>query len=74
MRYNDYPIAECAEACEKIIAKGGTVYQKWTCDGCGERITANNPNTFTLKGHCEGCNHITDIAAKGCNYLVHFTV
>lgn len=74
MRYNDYPLKECIEAADKIVARGGTVYQKWTCSGCGGRITANNPNTFTVTGHCEDCGHITDIAARGCNYLVHYVI
>lgn len=65
----DHPILECEETAKRIIARGGTVYQKWSCGGCGSRITANNPNTFTIKGHCEDCGHVTDILATGCNYL-----
>jgi hypothetical protein len=72
--FKDYPLKECVEACEKIVAEGGTVYQKWTCDGCGGRITGNNPNTFTLKGHCEDCDFTTDLLVKGCNYLVMYSV
>src|SRR5262245_9094404 len=70
IKYNDYPIQECADAVEPLIAKGATIYQKWTCDNCGRRIVGNDPNTFTRKGHCEHCGHITDIDKKGCNYLL----
>lgn len=74
LKYRDFPIAECAAACDKLIKDGATIYQKWTCDGCGRRITANNPNTFTVEGHCEDCGHVTNIAAKGCNYLLIQTI
>jgi hypothetical protein len=67
-KYKDYPFAECAAVADQQIKDGATIYQKWTCDGCGRRVTANNPNFFTVKGHCEHCDTITDVAAKGCNY------
>ena len=44
--------------------------QKWTCDGCGQRVTATNINTLTEHGHCQNCNHVTDIVKRGCNYAL----
>jgi hypothetical protein len=77
IKYNDYPLHECAREAEKLIAKGCDVYQKWTCAACGERVTANQPNHWTEQGHHEEkadgspCGHITDIRLTGCNYIVH---
>ena len=67
--YNDYPIEECAAACKKIIARGGTVYQKWTCENCGDRVTGNEPDKLFTHGHHEDCGHVTDIRKKGCSYI-----
>jgi len=65
----DYPFEEICEAVDELAKEGVLCFQKWTCDKCGERIMAETPNYFTVMGHCERCNHITDIATKGCNYL-----
>jgi hypothetical protein len=73
-KYNDYPLSEIVPACEELIKDGAVIYQKWTCRGCGRRLTANNPNTITAYCHCEECGKITDIQKYGCNYLVHFLV
>lgn len=69
-KYNDYPIAECAKEADKIIAMGGKVYQKFTCEACGQRLTVDTPNVFYLTGSCDQCGHITDLTVKGCNYLI----
>lgn len=69
-KYNDYPLAECADAAEKLAAKGFFVYQKFTCDKCGSRQTMGKPNQFFTSGTCEECGYETDIARKGCNYMV----
>jgi hypothetical protein len=68
MKHKDYPLTECLEAMNKLVLKGATVYQKWTCERCGDRVTANNPNTITAHGHHEDCGHVTDLTIKGCNY------
>jgi hypothetical protein len=65
----DYPLEECQAAMVKLIAKGATVYQKWTCGKCGARVTANNPNMLTMYGHHEDCGHVTDLVVRGCNYV-----
>jgi hypothetical protein len=69
-KYKDYPIDECARVAAQYIKEGARVYQKWTCDGCGDRVTANQPNHWTELGHHEDCGHITNIKAKGCNYML----
>lgn len=72
MPYNDYPIEKCAAKVEellKLIPKA-KVYQKYTCDKCGQRVTCDNANMFTRFGKCGDCNHITNIGKKGCNYRV----
>ena len=74
--YKDFPWDECWAACERIIADGSDIYQKWTCEKCGERVMANQKNTWTEHGHHEEkldgspCGHITDIRKRGCNYMV----
>lgn len=76
-QYKDHPIEECLERALPFIEKGATVYQKWTCARCGERVTANNPNTFTELGHHEekadgtACGYVTDIRKTGCNWALH---
>ena len=69
--YNDYPIFECIEAAEDLIAKGADIYQKWTCQHCRSRQTMAVKNTFYKSGICEECKNVTVISA--CNYLVHMT-
>jgi hypothetical protein len=49
---------------------GIRVFQKWTCAKCRERITANEPNNFTIMGKCEDCGYVTDMRISGCNYMV----
>lgn len=72
IKYNDYPIEECAEAAEAIIAKGGTIHQKWSCRHCGARQTMEEPNSFSRAGRCGECGKITIIAK--CNYLALYSV
>jgi hypothetical protein len=58
-----------ASADEKIRA-GGTVYQKFTCQACGNRLTMDVPNTFYTSGTCDRCGSVTDIKAAGHNFLL----
>lgn len=68
----NHPLYEVAAEAEKIIAKGGQVFQKFTCSGCGERLAMDEPNVFYKTGTCDKCGALTDIEATGCNYLVVF--
>jgi len=74
IKYNDYPFEDIVKAAEQVIADGGTVYQKFTCAGCGNRLTCDNPNTFTEMGTCDNCPAITNIKAQGCNYMAVYRV
>jgi len=71
--YKNYPIETCARTIEGILRQhpGSAIYQKWTCDGCGRRITGNTPNKLFEFGHCEDCGHTTDLKRTGCNYTLH---
>lgn len=76
-RYQDFSLQECAEAAEKILAEappGSAFFQKWTCAGCGDRVTGATPNRFFTRGLHEDCGHVTDLSETGCNYSVHYAV
>ena len=68
---SDIPFKDaCAQAMD-LMAKGMDVYQKFTCAGCGNRLTMEKPNIFFKQGTCDNCAATTDIEAQGCGYLVH---
>jgi hypothetical protein len=64
----DLPFDEIVAMCGPIIADGNFVQQKWTCGGCGRRIGANNVNVVTEHGHCQHCNHVTNLKEAGCGF------
>jgi hypothetical protein len=66
----DFPFAEIVASCERAIRDGNYVVQKWTCGGCGRRISANNVNTVTEHGHCQHCNFVTHVKETGCNFAL----
>lgn len=70
VKHEDFPLSEIAASCEMVIAKGGFILQKWTCEGCARRITANNINVLVHHGHCQHCNHVTDLDKRGCNFAL----
>ena len=72
--YNDYPLDEIGKTVDDVIAKGGTCYQKFTCENCGSRQTIDVPNTFYTSGQCEECKHVTDIKKRGCNFIATFNM
>lgn len=67
---NDHPFYTVVEEAGRHVANGATVYQKWTCAGCGARLTLEEPNKFHLTGTCDMCPTVTNIEAQGCNYLL----
>jgi predicted RNA-binding Zn-ribbon protein involved in translation (DUF1610 family) len=75
-RPKDFPLEECARTLERVLAHhpGSAFYQKWTCGGCGTRVTATTMNKLALVGHCDDCGFETDIRKTGCNYAVHFAI
>lgn len=53
--------------------EGRLIFQKFTCRGCGGRLTMEAPNQFWEEGTCDQpqCKTVlTDIRAQGCNYLM----
>lgn len=66
---NDHPFYEVARQAERKMQDGFTVYQKFTCEGCGARQTIGEANRFFLTGTCEECGALTNIAARGCNFM-----
>lgn len=66
----DFPLSEIAHSCDLVIKNGGFILQKWTCDGCKRRLTANNVNVMVENGHCQHCNTVTDLKLRGCNFAL----
>lgn len=73
--YNDYPISIIMDSMQKRADEGALTYFKWTCGGCGERVTANDPNTVLTKAKHEEkgdgtpCGYITDTTITGGNFM-----
>lgn len=68
--YSDFPFDEAAAGAAEHIKNGATVFQKFTCVQCGERLTIEDANVFHSKGKCDRCGHVTNIRERGCNYLL----
>jgi hypothetical protein len=68
----DHPFDSVLRKAGKLIEEGATVYQKFTCAGCGQRLGMDEPNTFHTKGSCDQCSTITDIKKQGCNFMAVF--
>lgn len=47
----DKHIREIMEMVKPILESGGLVYLKWTCPKCGERVTADEANTYHADGY-----------------------
>ena len=69
-QYHDYPFADVTAKAREKVLEGHTVYQKFTCAGCGARLTIDQPNLFFETGTCDRCSTITNIRARGCNYML----
>lgn len=67
--YNDYPLDTIRQSMQDWVDKGAQTFFKWTCSGCGDRVTANEPNTVLTKALHEDCGVITDCEAQGGNFL-----
>jgi hypothetical protein len=66
----NYPFDEIVAAASKLSAAGAQVFQKYTCSGCGSRLTIDEPNKFHTTGSCDKCSAVTDIRKDGCNYML----
>ena len=74
MKYKDYPLQDCVEQIDLIRKQNpdAKAYQKFTCESCGSRQTIDEADRFYTSGQCEECQHVTDIAKHGCNYIIIF--
>ena len=72
--YKDFPFDDVVKRASELIKQGASVHQKFTCSGCGQRLTIEEPNIFHTEGTCDKCPAITDIRKQGCNYMVHFPI
>lgn len=61
-----------AQAAE-VIALGGQVLQKFSCQDCGSRQTMSLPNQFYQHGKCEACGFVTDLEEQGCGFIAVFS-
>lgn len=66
----DHPFYDVCKRAEEVIRAGGTVFQKFTCENCGNRLTMDVPNAFYKLGDCDNCGHTSNIEKNGCNYLI----
>lgn len=65
----DVPFYDAIAGAQRLHLRGWTTLQKFTCAGCGNRLTIEVPNVFYTKGTCDNCTTLTDIEARGCNYM-----
>jgi hypothetical protein len=66
----DFPFWDVAHQAARLIVQGATVRQKFTCVGCRSRLTAEVANQLFKTATCQACGVVTDIEARGCNFLV----
>lgn len=67
----DFPFDEVVKKVQELKARGGFVaFQKFTCAGCGNRLTIDEPFKFYTEGTCDNCPAVTDIVQQGCNYML----
>jgi hypothetical protein len=76
MTAKDYPFDDVVAAANEIITNypNADVFQKFTCNGCGARLTMDVANAFYETGGCDRCSTVTDIKKRGCNYMVRLGV
>jgi hypothetical protein len=71
MTNKDFPFDQiCDAVLEQSRKRGHFCYQKFTCSGCGARLTMDQPNIIFETGTCDKCPAITDIKKQGCNYML----
>jgi hypothetical protein len=66
---NDYPLEDVLKDADNAIEAGATIFQKFTCCKCGQRLTMDVPNTFYTQGSCDKCGELTDLQKTGCNFM-----
>lgn len=66
----DRPFDESMLAAKAFFEEGHTVFQRFTCRGCGARQTMDEPNRFFVTGDCYECGTVTDLVKAGCGYAL----
>lgn len=69
--YTDFPIKEVQDQLNermKLLPPQSKFHQKFTCSGCGQRLTIDEPNVLHAEGTCDKCPAVTKI--EKCNYLL----
>lgn len=66
----DHPFYDVCARADKLIQGGATLFQKFSCVNCGNRLTMPDPNVFYKLGTCDKCDATTNIEETGCNYLL----
>lgn len=67
--FENFPFHEVVTGARKRMADGWTIFQKFSCEKCMQRLTMPEPNIFFTIGNCDKCGHVTDILASGCNIM-----
>jgi hypothetical protein len=70
IKYNDFPFDDLVERGIERMNQGWDVYLKFTCSGCGQRLTIDVPNKFFTEGTCDKCPALTDIRKTGGNMMI----
>jgi hypothetical protein len=70
----NHPFDECLVGAQRVVGNGGTIFQKWTCAGCGVRCRSNVPNQMAEVCTCEDCGATTDVRKHGCNFTAILTI
>jgi hypothetical protein len=65
----DFPFWEAVSRAAGLIMKGATVHQTFTCSTCHVRLTIDAENQFVRTASCEQCGKVTNIEARGCNFI-----
>lgn len=77
MAYKNFSLRQCDETLFRLmptLPPGSAFFQKWTCGGCGARVMGETPNKLFAAGHCQECDHTTDLREAGCNYSIHMAI
>ena len=69
--FRDFPFADVVAKAQALEAAGHEVFQKFTCQGCGARLTMDVAGHFFEKGTWDRCETVPDIRKCGCNFMLH---
>lgn len=67
---------EAVKAAQQAVERGkgcALTFQQWRCAHCNHKNTMAEANTFFIAGHCDRCDHLTDMLTRGCGFAIEFT-